>query len=55
MLTNADVSVVEAEKPLAENKTTAAGANAEADHAEALIQQQLSCFVSVAWCILEWT
>ena len=54
MLTNADMSDAEAEEPVAENNSTAAGANAEAEHAEAL-EQQLSCFVSVAWCILEWT
>ena len=35
MLINADLSDVEAEEPLPENKTTAAGANAEAGDAEA--------------------
>ncbi len=36
MLTNADVSDVEAEEPVAENNPTAAGANAEAGDAVAL-------------------
>ncbi len=36
MLTDADVSDVEAQEPPAENNTTAAGANAEAGDAEAL-------------------
>ncbi len=36
MLTAADVSDVEAEEPVAENNTTAAGASAEAGAAEAL-------------------